>query len=384
MGVPMPWRVGSTVSEARRSFLADYASGVPLDALLSAYDIKKSAAYELLKRAREMSMDDATAVKSRAPHRRPSALNDDVVERIIELKRKFPKWGPKKLVGLYAERFHERPPSTGSINHVLRARGLTRINRRHIPRPVEPLLTRPTQPNDVWATDHKGKMKAFGVEPLTVIDLHSRYWLECRPFTDKSYKDTRAAFEKLFDDVGAPLVIRVDGGQPWRAVTAPHRLTQLSAWWIAVGIRVEAVSCPQHNGCIERLHGTMERDMNESASDVRLHFEEHRRLYNEVRPHEALHMVTPSSMYRKSPRRAIERVFDPSVIGCDESRPVQANGRISWKGEELMISQALVGRRVGLRRRSLRLWSVHYFELELGSITGAGFVPGYPGFPACP
>ena len=89
-------------------------------------------------------------------------------------------------------------------------------------------------------------------------------------------------------------------------------------------------------------------------------------------------------MYRKSPRRAIERVFDPSVIGCDESRPVQANGRISWKGEELMISQALVGRRVGLRRRSLRLWSVHYFELELGSITGAGFVPGYPGFPACP
>ena len=82
----MPWRVGSTVSEARRSFLADYASGVPLDALLSAYDIKKSAAYELLKRAREMSMDDATAVKSRAPHRRPSALNDDVVERIIEGK----------------------------------------------------------------------------------------------------------------------------------------------------------------------------------------------------------------------------------------------------------------------------------------------------------
>lgn len=33
------------------------------------------------------------------------------------------------------------------------------------------------------------------IEPLNVVDLHSRYWLCCRPFTDKSYADTRQAFD---------------------------------------------------------------------------------------------------------------------------------------------------------------------------------------------
>lgn len=193
-------------------------------------------------------------------------------------------------------------------------------------------------------------MKAFGVEPLTVIDLHSRFWLECRPFTDKSYKDTRAAFEKLFDDVGTPLVIRVDGGQPWRAVSAPHRLTRLSAWWVALGIKVETVTCPQQNGCVERLHGTMERDINR-ARQRRAEALRGASAAVQRWPHEALNMTTPSSVYRKSSRRAVEREFDVAAIGCDESRPVQCDGRISWKGGNPLISQALVGRRVGLRRR---------------------------------
>jgi hypothetical protein len=30
-----------------------------------------------------------------------------------------------------------------------------------------------------------------------------------------------------------------------------------------------------------------------------------------------------------------------------------------------------------MRRRGLAQWSVHYFELEIGNITEAGFLPNY-------
>jgi hypothetical protein len=171
--------------------------------------------------------------------------------------------------------------------------------------------------------------------------------------------------------------MRVDAGQPWTAVTAPHRLTKLSAWWVALGIRVEVVSSPQQNGCVERLHGTMQRDMNDAVDDVRNHFEKNRRLYNEVRPHEGVGMATPASLYVRSPRRPLERVFDHATIGCDESRSVQSDGTISWRGAYPPISKSLAGRRVGLRRRSMTTWSVHYYELELGKLAPDGFTPNY-------
>lgn len=373
----MPWRVGSAVSDARRSFLADHERGVPLEVLLEAYDIKKSAAYELLRRGRELPVDEAVAVKSRAPHRHPNALGDDVIRRVVRLKRSFPKWGPKKLAGLFADRFGGPAPSITSIGNILKARGMTRINRPSRRHPSTQLMTHAAQANDVWATDHKGKMKGLGVEPLTVIDLHSRYWLRCRPFTDKSHNDTRIAFEELFDDVGMPLVIRIDGGQPWASASGPLRLTQLSAWWVALGVRIEIAPTCQQNGCIERLHGTMEREMSMATVDVRQHFERERRIYNEVRPHEGIGMATPSALYRKSPRRPVERVFDATEIGCDESRPVQRDGSITWKGSYPYISRALAGRRVGFRRRGLTTWTAHFFELELGTLDKNGFSPNY-------
>lgn len=369
----MAWRMGLTVSETRRAFLSDYEHGVALGVLLEAYDIKKSTAYELLKRARELPLEQAIAVRSRAPRTHPNALSDDVMQRMVQLKRDFPNWGPKKLVGVYAERFAEQAPSPASFSNVLKAHGLTRTNRKRRPRRPELPLTEATHPNDVWATDHKGRMSALGVEPLTVIDLHSRFWLASRPLTDKSYKDTRVAFEKLFDEVGVPLVMRVDAGQPWASTTSPLRLTQLSAWWLALGIRTEIAPSCQANGCVERLHGTMERDMNVHVPDVRSHFEEQRRLYNDVRPHEGLAMRKPADVYVRSPRRPVERDFDPDAIGCDESRPVQSDGTICWKGDYPSISKALVGRRIGLRRRTLTTWSVHYYELVLGMMTPTGF-----------
>ena len=369
----MAWRMGSDVSEVRRAFLADHARGLPLDALLETYDISKSSAYALLKRSREMPLEKAVAERSRAPHTHPNILGNDVVRRVLRLKKRYPQWGSKKLPELYVSEYGIAAPSSSSIHNILKIHGMTRINRKRGIHRESQTMTQAMRVNDVWSTDHKGKMSAFGVEPLTVIDLYSRYWLACRPSTDKSYHDTRTAFEELFDTVGMPLIIRIDAGQPWASPTGPLRLSKLSAWWVALGLHVEIAPSCQENGCVERLHGTMQRDMNFAANDVDKHFEKQRRLYNNVRPHEALNMATPSSIYQKSQRKPIERIFDPTALGCDESRQVQCDGTFYWKGDQLYLSKALAGRKVGLQRQPMNTWTVHYYELELGSLSQKGF-----------
>ena len=117
----MPWRMAATVSDMRRGFLTDHARGVPLHDLMSAYDIKKSAAYELLKRARTMPINEAVAVQSRAPLRRPTKIPDEVIERVLKICGRYPGFGPKKIFAKLEELFDETPPSQTSIGSMMKA-----------------------------------------------------------------------------------------------------------------------------------------------------------------------------------------------------------------------------------------------------------------------
>lgn len=151
---------------------------------------------------------------------------------------------------------------------------------------------------------------------------------------------------------------------PW-AAASPHRLTKLSAWLLTLGIRVEVVSRCQDNGVIERLHGTMEREMGlAGVVDVRFHLEAKREDYNTLRPHEALGMKRPIDLYRRSTRRPVER--QPDYSTCDETRMVDNRGNICWQGQPRFVSEALTGRMVGLRRIDLQAWSIHYFDISVG------------------
>jgi transposase InsO family protein len=51
----------------------------------------------------------------------------------------------------------------------------------------------------------------------------------------------------------------VNTGSPFIAMNARGGLTRLSAWWIALGIRLvrSRVGCPQDNGAHERMHRDM-------------------------------------------------------------------------------------------------------------------------------
>ena len=372
----MAWRSLCTLSDLRRSFLAEHAAGVSFELLLQSYGISKSTAYALLARVRDSGEAAAVVVRSRAPHAHPNALPPTTRERVLRLRKKY-GWGPKKLYALYVEVYGlAGAPSVSSIGNILAACGEVRPYRPRKRRVLAATpLTQAKASNDVWAFDHKGPMRKLGsIEPLNVIDLHSRFWIGCAPLIAKSVQSTKDACERWFDAFGPPKVIRVDAGSPWVSVQAPLGLTKLSVWWLSLGIRFEVAPTCQANGCIERLHGTMERDMNvDGVVDVRRHFERHRNLYNNTRPHEALGQRRPAAIYLPSKQPYVPLTYDPQDDGCDERRAVTTDGSIKWRGSLVFISEAFEKRIVGLRQVRATTWSVHSYGLELGVLEGDVF-----------
>ena len=146
----------------------------------------------------------------------------------------------------------------------------------------------------------------------------------------------------------------MDHGVPWWNEGAPTGATWLTIWLMRQGIRLHwsGYRHPQTQGKVERFHGSLERawQLRGGGEDCQSWLDSFRWEYNHVRPHEALGMKTPASIWKKSERR-----YDPHppawqyapgarVLKLDGQGKMDAYGR-SWG-----ISRALCGQRVQLER----------------------------------
>ena len=119
---------------------------------------------------------------------------------------------------------------------------------------------------------------------------------------------------------GLPAAIRPDHGAPC-ATPACCGLSQLSVWWITLGIRQHRIvpGRPEHNGAHERLHRTLQAEAtrpperHQSAQQAR--FDRFCRDYHTERPHEACDSQTPASLYRPSPRAMPTQLPSPASLG---------------------------------------------------------------------
>jgi hypothetical protein len=225
--------------------------------------------------------------------------------------------------------------------------------------------------NDVWTVDFKGWWHgAQGrCEPLTVRDEFSRYVLELRAMANARGETVRACFERLFEQYGLPGAIRSDNGVPFASQQGVLGLSQLSAWWVVLGIDLERgrPGCPQDNGGHERLHLDVERELRGSAVEQQAGFDEWRRTFNQERPHEALGMKCPAELYRASERKYEGTPADLQYEGMP-SRKVAKWGSISWVSRWVFISGALTGWSVGLESCAEGKRNVWFGRLLLGQL----------------
>lgn len=315
--------------------------------------------------------------KARIVHNRPNAR---WLVRIRRVRRRHPSWGAKKIRSVLRTQLGARGvPSVAAIGRWLRSWNLsqrrTRRGERRGPIIERPHLTVAKRPNQVWSVDFKGWFctgDRSRVNPLTVRDMATCYIIAFDLIRSQSVEHTRAAFIRIFRAYGLPEVIRVDNGCPFGADGALG-LTRLSAWWIRLGIRVEFITpgCPGENAAHEQMHGIYKaEEANPPAPTVsaqKLRTRSWRRVYNEIRPHEALGMRCPAELYVKS-RRKMPAKLEPLRYPRNWlSRLVKGKGMINLNGRGRYVGEAFEGERVGLKR-TLSGWDVYFGTLLIGTL----------------
>lgn len=303
-------------------------------------------------------------------------MGDEMREAVLALRQKHPSWGPRKLK-VVLERSRKEVPAASTIGELLRREGLVHRKRRRqygVAAASEP-LSHAVASNDVWSIDYKGWFRTGDgerCEPLTITDNASRYLVRLTAMPGIDQKRVRAVMEAAFWEYGLPLAIRSDNGSPF-VTPAPGGLSELSIWWLRLGIRHERIEPgePQQNGRHERFHWSLVKDVLDYRIEWDLplqqrEFVRYQKEFNEERPHEALGMGTPAGAYRVSGRQYPSRVPQMEYDSSYYVRRVNWQGRFLWGGERLALSPVLAEEWIGLKEVEDDLMEVMYGPVLLG------------------
>jgi len=373
----MPWQVQSVVGERWRLVQAVLRRENSVRSWCRIFGVSRKTACKWKRRFIEGGRG-ALRDWSRRPRRSPRQLVSQWRQRIERLRRKRPRWGPKKMRAQFLRQGPEAP-SLRTIARWLQRLPLTQGQRRR-PRKAcvrcYPALTLARHPNQVWTVDFKGWFRTGNgqrCEPLTVRDLFSRYGLLVRLLPTQRWQPVQAALAGLFGRQGMLEVIRVDNGGPF-ASSGPAGLSRLSACWVRLGIRVEFTrpGHPEDNGAHEQFHRVMKRETTGpvawTPSGQQRRTTVWLRDYNRHRPHEALGQRRPVELYRKSRRRFRWRLPALRYGRSDPVRQVRRNGEIRWAGRKRFVGEALVGQPVALRRWRCGVGRVYFAHLLIGHL----------------
>ncbi len=320
---------------------------------------------------------------SRAPKKHALAVSDDMRKLVVRLRRRTNE-GPRKI-RTYIENLNidEKTPAISTLSLILKAEGLSApaSKRRHAPRLESPRrLTEAAAPNDVWTIDFKGDF-SVGTStcyPLTVQDRFSRALLAIRGETGTRTEATNAAMWRLFRTHGLPGVIRSDNGTPFVSTQSPAGLTQVSTVWIRLGIVTERTkpATPSDNGRHERFHKTLKHHTAKPPAKTfaaqQKRFDRFRKHFNEVRPHEALDMQTPHSLFAPSIRSCPGSVPEVEHLNAQHILRIYADGGSMFRGSRFHAGMAFAKQSIALLEKAEDIYTMSYGPVHLGFLNMRG------------
>ena len=371
----MPWRETSPMEE-RVEFVHEYESGLfTMTELAAQYGISAKTGYKWLARYEAEGLP-GLGDRSRRPHASPQATDPDLVEALIAVRRRHPRWGAKKLLAVVRrEDPHGAWPARSTVCALLTRRGLVTAPRRR-PRAVPtrlPILAPITRANEVWTTDFKGEFRTGDgayCYPLTVRDGFSRFVLRCDALRGRWSDVTQRRFARAFAEYGLPDRIRSDNGGPF-ASPGLAGLSRLSVWWMRLGIVPERIAPghPEQNGSHEQFHSVLKahtaRPAAPNCAAQQQRFRRFCREYNNERPHEALQDCTPATCYQPSARSLPTRLPSLDYPGHMEVRRVSSCGTVSWDGAALFVATGLAGEDVAFEEVDDGLWTLRFATVAL-------------------
>ena len=313
----MPWNKVDEMKLRTEFVVKASVPGAKVAAVCRDYGISRSVGYKLLRRYESEGLAGISP-RSRKPKSHALSVSAELVCEIVSLRQKHPTWGARILRELLCERYEaEDVPCSRTIDRILDRAGLVAKRRRSSGKWLDrDLIERPTEPNKLWSTDFKGWWYTKSGKPcfpLTIRDGYSRYIISIQALQGTGFQSTKNAFEEAFERCGLPEEILSDNGTPFASVLAIQGLTQLSAWWVKLGIRPRRIlpACPFMNGSHERMHRDMKAELQRTPlwnlKEEQKRFDDWRAEYNSVRPNQALGMKKPSAVYRPSIRKPTQK-----------------------------------------------------------------------------
>jgi transposase InsO family protein len=250
---------------------------------------------------------EALAPKSKAPHRRPTQLGEELENEIVLLRKQLGEEGfdaGPLTIQYHLRQRHGTAPGRSTIHRALVRRGFV------VPQPQK----RPRQswvrfeahlPNETWQADmtHWSLSDGTGVEILDFVDDYSRMVTVAVVLAVTTAADVVAAFYQGAGRFGLPASMLTDNGCIFTAQFRNGRCgfeTELAT--LGVAMKHGKPYHPQTQGKIERFHQTLKRwlrkqDRATSIGELQGQVDFFVRYYNETRPHSARAMIPPKQAF---------------------------------------------------------------------------------------
>lgn len=298
--------------------------------------------------------------QSRSPIHIANRTSDAMEEIVLSYRKRFPVFGAAKLRRIMCNEGVENAPCARTINNILNRHGM--ITREASLAATPNIRYCKSYPNEMWQGDYKGHFalgNSVRCHPLNIIDDFSRYNLCSEALQNETFEEMKPVMIRLFREYGMPFSFLCDNGNPW-GTSQSLGFTSFEVWMMSLGILVlhGRPIHPQTQGKEERYNGSFTRECLrqntfEDMDDAQRKFNTYREMYNNVRPHHALKLEVPSSVYQKSERVYPEKI-EPWEYGKEyEVRKIKDSGFFTFQNQGYFLSEAFRGQTVGIRESRL-------------------------------
>lgn len=354
--------------------------GSNISSLSKRFGVSRKVCYKWIQRFNEGGIS-CLKDKSRRPLNSPLKTTAAIEEQIVNLRKKNPEWGARKLHRILIRSGLAEVPAPCTITTILHRYNL--IPQEKTERQSAPKRFEYDAPNDLWQMDFKGQFKMLNrglCYPLTILDDHSRFNIclaACNNQTSLTVKDQLTA---IFRRYGLPDKILTDNGGPWGSAghlnsDGEAALSMLAIWLLRLNVQVihGRPYHPQTQGKEERFHRTLKTELLQYQSFDNLKhcqkgFDKWRNKYNQERPHEAISFKTPFELYKQSKRSFPETLPAIEYNDYDEVRKVDQSGFIYYKGKYLKIGKGLKGQPVAVRSTGTEKKQIYYCNQKIREI----------------
>ncbi len=253
------------------------------------------------------------ADRSRRPSSCPHQASAEVEAAVCELRRKHPRWGPRRIAHVLERSGAITPvPSRMTVYRILVRHGLVEPGVRRRKRSDYKRWQR-DRAMQLWQMDIVGGVMLVSpvtgelseAKVVTGVDDHSRYCVIASVVERATGRAVCSAFVRALQAFGVPEEVLTDNGKQFtdRFGQGGEVLFDRICRENGIAHRLTQPASPTTTGKVERFHQTLRRELLddcgafESVGAAQAALDAWVAEYNSVRPHQALDMQSPADRF---------------------------------------------------------------------------------------